>query len=181
MRTVKHGSAHDLGDLARGDPLELVQDEDDALLVGEPVEQATEGAHALAPLGVLVGGGRLAAEQSVARRLVGEDGAAARGPPVHEHDVDRDAVQPGAELRLPAEVLQALVDLDEDLLDDVLEVAPAPEHAVDEAGDVGAVALVELPEGGGVPRRSPRNEPLFFRNSHARGHLTRAAFEGRAA
>ena len=131
------------GNLGRRQPFELVQDEDDALLVGQAGEQAAEGAHALAALDVLVGGELGAAQDRIARRLVGEDGAAAGRAPVHEHDVDRDAVEPGAELGLAAEVLQALVGLDEDLLDDVFQVAARAEHPVDEARDVGAVPLVE--------------------------------------
>ena len=94
----------------------------------------------------------------LAEGLVGEDGAAARRAAVHEHDVDRDPVQPRAELRLAPEVLQALVDLDEDFLDDVLQVAPAAQHAVDEPRDVGPVPVVELAEGGGVVCGGPRDE-----------------------
>ncbi len=45
------------------------------------------------------------------------------------------------------EVLQALVNLDEDLLNDVLEVAAGAEHPVHEPGDVDAMAVVQASEG----------------------------------
>jgi hypothetical protein len=80
---------------------------------------------------------------------------------VHEHHVDGDAVQPGAELGLAAEVFQALVGLDEDLLDDVFKVGPGAEHAVDEAGDIGAAALVQLPERRRLAGCGARDEPLL--------------------
>ena len=129
-----------------------------------------EGAHALAALGVLVGGHIGAVDESLAQGLVGKDGAAAGRAPVHEDDVDRDAVQPRAELRLAPEVLQALVNLDEDFLDDVLQVATAPEHSVHEARDVGPMPVVELAERGGVVRGGALDELVLVR--HARLHLT---------
>jgi len=111
-----------------------------------------------------------AAQSGLGRRLVGEDGAAARGTPVHEHDVHRDAVQPGAELRLAAEVFQALVDLDKDFLDDVIEVAASPEHAAHQARHVGPVALVKSPERGCVAGGRPRDEALLV--GHSRPYLS---------
>src|SRR5262249_32355856 len=148
----QHRGPDDLGDLARSDALELVKHEDDALLVGQAVEQPAERADALSTLGVLVGAGLTALGQHLAERRGGEDGPAAGGPAVHEDDVDRDAMQPGAELGLAAEVFEAPVDLDEHFLDDVLEVSPAAEHAVHEAGDIGAVTVVELAERGPIVR-----------------------------
>ena len=56
-------SAISAGDM----PFELVEDEDDALLLGEPPEQTLERAHPLAALDVLVGE-RLARRRRRARR-----------------------------------------------------------------------------------------------------------------
>ena len=151
VRTVRTGAPTILAISPGAHPLELVEDEDDALLVGEPIEQTRESPHALPSLGILVGQNVEAQSQRVRGRLFGQDRAAPRRAAVHEDDVDRDAMQPRGELRLPAKVLQALVHLNEYLLDHVLEVAPRADHPIDEARDVLAMALVNLPEGARIP------------------------------
>ncbi len=79
--------------------------------------------------------------------LLGVGRTTARRATMHEHHVDRDAVNPGAELGLVAEVLQASKHLDEDFLHHVVDVCRSIEHPVDEAGDVVPMALIERSEG----------------------------------
>ena len=151
------GADH-LRDLRGGEPFELVEDEDDPLLLREPVEHPAEGAHPLATGEVLVGQDGLGVDLAVLDRLVGEDGAALGRAPVHEDDVHGHPVEPRRELRLPAEVLQAPKDLEEDLLDHVLGIGTLAEHSKDEARDVGAMTHVDVAKRGPIARRRPREE-----------------------
>ena len=143
--------------------LDLVQQKDRTLLLGEPIEQATKGAHPLETRDVLV-----RRETRVGLRLVAlgvdELRAAARGALVHEHDVDRDAVQPRRELGLASEVLEAAMNLEKNLLEDVLEIGARANHAEHEARDLGAVAHEELTERRAVPLLAARDH--FFRVEH---------------
>ncbi len=145
-------------------PSRLVQYEDDALLVREPIEQPAERANALPALGVLVRRGLVGARDAIFRSGVRERGPALGGSAVHQDDVDRDAMQPRSELGLAAEVREALVDLDEHFLDDVFEVVASAEHSVREAGDPLAVRFVETPKGVGVSTGSPRDELCLVRH-----------------
>ncbi len=173
----EHWRTHDSRNFVRRNPLQLVKYEDDAFLVREAIQQSPKSTHALTPLDVFVWGDIQASGRRVRRRFLGEYGAAPSRTSMHEDDVDRDAVQPRAEFRLSPEILQAAVDLNEHLLNDILEIAPLTDHAIHETRDVTAVTLVYLPERDGVAAGRARDEPLFVGHPP---HLThRAMLEAR--
>ena len=58
---------------------------------------------------------------------------------MHERDVDGDPVDPGRESSLCAEVLDAAMDLDEHLLQEVFEIRAPADHALQKARHVGAI------------------------------------------
>ena len=140
--------ADDAGDLFGLPPFDLVQDEDDALLGRQLVEDAIDRVeaalvveHALGRLGALRLGGALA-------DVVGGDlGATLALAQPLQRDVDAEAVEPGRELGVAAEAADRAEDLDEHLLQHVLEIAATgAEHAMQVARDLGAVQAVELAE-----------------------------------
>jgi hypothetical protein len=77
---------------------------------------------------------------------------------VHEHDVHREPVEPRRETSIAAKVPDALVHLQEDLLNEIFEVVRSTGHPVHEARDVVAVPLEQLPERVGVAALAPRYE-----------------------
>ena len=70
--------------------------------------------------------------------------AAAECATVHEHHVHRHAMKPSRELRLAAEVLEALVHLNENFLDRVFELGIRQAETEYETGNRRAMARVEL-------------------------------------
>ena len=68
----------------------------------------------------------------------------------HERIVGGDAVDPGAERRLPAEVLEVLVGGEEGVLGDLRRVRLGPGHPEGEAVDLVLLALHQGLEGGDV-------------------------------
>jgi hypothetical protein len=62
------------------------------------------------------------------------------------------------------EVLQAAMNLEKDLLDDVFHVPAATEQALNEPGDVGAVLPEQLAEGLEIARLVALNDDLRLRH-----------------
>jgi hypothetical protein len=87
------------------------------------------------------------------------------GAPVHEHDVDGDAMKPCGELRLAAEIFEAAMDLEEDLLDDVFELGARADHSKHESRNFGAVSKEELSESLAIPSLAARDHFVWFEHS----------------
>ena len=146
-----------------------MEDEHRALLLGELVEEPAEGRDPRASGRVLVGR-EAAIGLVIVLRLASEHRAAAGGAPHHEHHVHRHAVKPGGELRLAAELGEAFVDLEEDLLHHVLGVSRGAEHPEHEARYVATVTPEQLGEGDAITLLRATDELVHVRRV-ARGRL----------
>jgi hypothetical protein len=91
--------------------------------------------------------------------------AALGGAPVHEHDVDRDAMKPRRELRLTAEVFQAAMNLQKNFLDDVFELGARADHSKHQARYFGAVTKEELSKSFAIPPLAARDHFIWFEHS----------------
>jgi hypothetical protein len=80
---------------------------------------------------------------------------------MHQHHVHRDTMEPRRELRLASEVLQASIDLDEDLLDDVVEIGGRTEHAPNETRNVALVAVEQRSKRRGLTGCGAAHEAVF--------------------
>ena len=163
--------AHPLADLAIGEALELAQDEDLVMGLGEPAERADHVVE------LLLGG-----ERGVRHRL-GRDQAAVVGRGEALVGVEGDLLRAlGPAELVDARVLGDLVDPrlerdralrrahaaqrgHEDLLRDVLGALMVLDHAVDVRVDAAVVALVERLEGTVVPTPDARDERVVARGA----------------
>jgi hypothetical protein len=84
---------------------------------------------------------------------------------MHEDDVDGDAVKPRREFRLPSEIFQAPMDLQEDFLNDVFELGARTHHPKYEARHLGAMSKEELSESLAIPLLAARDHFIWFEHS----------------
>jgi hypothetical protein len=99
---------------------------------------------------------------------------------MHEDDVDRHAMEPGRELRLPAKIPQAPVNLEENFLDDVFELGARPDHAENEARHLGTVSKEELSESLAIPPLAARDHFVWFEHSVEANASARPMLEQKA-
>jgi hypothetical protein len=74
-------------------------------------------------------------------------------------------MEPGRELRLAAEIFQAPMNLQEDLLDDVFELGARADHSKHQAPDLGAVTKKELSESLAIPSLAARDHFVWIEHS----------------
>ena len=148
-----------------------------SLLLDLAIEQTIEGGDA-APSGELLVGLIFVEENGVLGRM-NRRGAAPERAPVHEDDIDRDAVNPGTELSFTPEATEALVHLHEDLLDEIFEIGAAARHAVDQARHAGAVFAKELTESRRLAGFAPRDQVAPVAHQAERSAFRRRALARR--
>jgi hypothetical protein len=153
-----------LRNLGGGEPFELVKQKHGALFLGEFVDDAAERTHALEARNVFIGRKARIDVRFVDLRCH-ELRATLRRAPVHEHDIDRHAVQPRRELGLSAEVFQAAMNLEEDLLNDVFEIGARSDHAKHESRDFGTMSKEELSKSLAIPSLAARDHFIWFEHS----------------
>src|ERR1041385_1642387 len=117
--------------------------EDDALLGREQLERLVDPLLLLAALQRTVRCLGALGQARIGRRGVeigdaDRGGAALAGADLAKRDVDADAVEPGRQPRVAAEPLEAAECDDEDLLDEIVEIAAIAEDAVQVASDLAA-------------------------------------------
>jgi purine-nucleoside phosphorylase len=160
--------ADDVSNFSRREPFQLVQHEDGAFLFRQLVEKPLKGDNSLLARQIFVGRQAWIGLRVLELR-VHELRTAARRPAVHEHHVDCYAMQPGRELGLSAEVFEATVDLEKDLLDQILEVDAWAGHAKDEPRHFRSVKKKELTKCGRIPPLAARDDFVDV------GHSTKAS------
>lgn len=136
----------EVGDLWVGVALDVAQDDDDAVMLGQLGERGADLVDEREALGVgaerIVGQGEAIGWTEV---VVGDGGVVAATAP-HEGGVGGDAVEPGEHCGLGSELAAVAPGLDEGVLDGLVDVSIVVEQARDDAADATLIALHERQE-----------------------------------
>lgn len=131
-------SSYDLRDFRGSQTLNLVQDEYSSLLLRESRQVVVEGGD-IPSLNDFVVRTQPGIDGDRNLVSVGKHRSCPGASAMHQNDVDGNSIDPRAESRLSTKRLEAAIDLNEDVLDEVLEFrtgrkAPraSPEHASDQ-------------------------------------------------
>ena len=147
--------------------------EHDALLGREQLERLVDPFLFLAALEGAIGGLGALGQARVGRGRVEVGDADRRRAPLAradlaERDVDADPVQPGRQPRVAAKPIEPAERDDEDLLDEVIEIAAVAQDAVQVAGDLAAKPMVQLVVRGAILGLAARDQIRFVGRSERR-------------
>ena len=150
---VADGAFQHVGDLVVLVAFDIVQNEDEPVTWGKIGDGAFQrdpidgsGEHEVARADVLARTVFLRGFQGLFKRDLGQTLLAQ----VHEHDIDREAVQPGGECRVAAEGADLAIELQKGFLGQVFGFGYVTQHAQAQGVDATLMQRVEALKGGSV-------------------------------
>ena len=142
----RHRQPEQLGGLGVGQPLDIAEQHDDAMVFGEVAERRANSVDDGEPVGVLVEGVVGEGGRVVSTEIVDRHRRAAPPSEPHEGDVRGDPVQPGEHRRLGAKPVAVTPGLHEGVLNRLLDVARVIEETPDDRGHPSLIARDQIEE-----------------------------------